>query len=358
MAEITERDVARAFARIEEELLSSMVRNLKRHRVEEAASGMEWAQWQALQLESLSRYARDNAIRQGRRFDRLNAAIERIVAERYVDAAGEQERRILKAIAGGWRPPRSPGDGSFLQAPRERLDALIRATHSDLMRAEHAVLRRAADQYRSVIFDAQVYAVSGAGTYERAVDMATRDFIAKGVDGIVYRNGSRHTIGEYASMCVRTSAKRAALVAEGDMRREWGVSTVVVDYRDDACPECMEWVGEVLVDDVYAGGTAAEAEALGVHLLSEAMDAGLFHPNCRDTTSTYFPGVSELPERPTRAAQSRAEAREELEQKENAARAAGARYWRMSELSLAPENKERYAEKSEEWAERLESIGA
>lgn len=38
--------------------------------------------------------------------------------------------------------------------------------------AETAVLRKADDDYRKAIFNAQVYANSGAGTYEKAVDMA------------------------------------------------------------------------------------------------------------------------------------------------------------------------------------------
>jgi hypothetical protein len=350
-----EQRIAAAFAKVEEELISSMVRNLERHKVQEVAEGVQWAQWQALQLESLDRYARQNAIRQGRRFDRLNERIESLIAKEYAAAGMEQERAILAAVRKGWEAPRTP-DLAFFEAPHERLDALVRATHSDLMRAEHAVLRRANDQYRQIIFDAQVYAQSGAGTYAKAVDMATRDFLAKGIDGIVYRNGARHTITDYASMCLRTSTKRAALVAEGDARTEWGVNTVVVDRRDDACPECMEWVGEVLVDDVYGSGTAEEAQRLGYSLLSEAMDAGLFHPNCRDTVSTWFPGVSDMPERPSRADRSRAEAREAAEQVENTAKNAEARYERLSEYSLDGANKERYAAKAEEWAEKAEAV--
>lgn len=332
-----------------------MVRNLERHKVEEVAEGIQWAQWQALQLESLDRYARQNAIKQGRRFDKLNERIESLIAKEYTAAGMEQERAILNAVRKGWEAPRTP-DLAFFEAPHERLDALIRATHSDLMKAEHAVLRRANDQYRQIIFDAQVYAQSGAGTYAKAVDMATKDFLAKGVDGIVYRNGARHTIPDYASMCLRTSTKRAALVAEGDARTEWGVNTVVVDRRDDACPECMEWVGEVLVDDVYGSGTAEEAQRLGCSLLSEAMDAGLFHPNCRDTVSTWFPGVSDMPEPPSRADQSRAEVREAVEEVENTAKNAEARYERLSEYSLDPANAERYAAKAEEWAEKAEAV--
>lgn len=46
-------DVSRAFERIENELLESMTRNLKKHKAEETELGIEWTQWQAIQLLSL-----------------------------------------------------------------------------------------------------------------------------------------------------------------------------------------------------------------------------------------------------------------------------------------------------------------
>lgn len=51
-----EYDISRAFERIEEELISSMIRNMDRHRAEESAYGYEWSQWQAEQLRSLEHY--------------------------------------------------------------------------------------------------------------------------------------------------------------------------------------------------------------------------------------------------------------------------------------------------------------
>ena len=40
------------------------------------------------------------------------------------------------------------------------------------------------DKYRQIIFNAQVYANTGAGTYEKAVDMATKDFLKAGINCI------------------------------------------------------------------------------------------------------------------------------------------------------------------------------
>lgn len=56
------------------------------------------------------------------------------------------------------------------------------------------MLRMSEDKYRQIIFNAQVYANTGAGTYEKAVDMATKDFLKAGINCIEYANGSRHTV--------------------------------------------------------------------------------------------------------------------------------------------------------------------
>ena len=53
------------------------------------------------------------------------------------------------------------------------------------------VLRMSNDKYRSAIFNAQVYANSGAGTYEKAVDMACRDMLRAGLNCVEYKNGAR-----------------------------------------------------------------------------------------------------------------------------------------------------------------------
>ena len=341
--------VSKAFARIEDELLGSMVRNLSSHRAEEDAAGIDWAQWQAAQIAELEAYARDNALRFGPAFDALNERMDDMIAGAYSQGYAAQEAAILAAIRQGAEVAQQEG---FLRMPRERMDALIRATHSDMMRAEHATLRQAQDVYRQTIFAAQVYATSGAGTYGKAIDMATRDFVAKGINGIRYRDGSMHSIREYSQMAVRTATKRAAMVAEGDARRAWGVHTIFVNYRTDACPECMEWVGRVLIDDVYSGGTAEEANEAGYPLLSEAMAQGLFHPNCRDTSSTYFEGISELPERPTEAERARAEAREAEEQRLDAAENNAERYERLARFSMDMGDRADAQARAGEWEAR------
>jgi hypothetical protein len=96
-------------------------------------------------------------------------------------------------------------------------------------------------------------------------------------------------------MSLRTASQRATFLAEGKLRDQWGIHTVFVSAHANTCSKCAPWQGKVLVDDVFSHGTAEEARELGVPLLSEAMSAGLLHPNCRHTIATYFPGITVLP---------------------------------------------------------------
>ena len=247
-----EYDIGKAFEAIENELISSMIRNMRRHKVEEATEKKQWAMWQAKQLKSLEEYRRTNKKKFKGQFKEINAKIEELIRIARDEGEMDQEIEILKEIKKGFRAKKASKGASaeFFKLNQEKLEALIKATVSDMEKAETAVLRRVNDQYRKVIFNAQMYANTGAGTYEKAVDMATKDFLAAGINCIQYANGSRHTIADYADMAIRTASKRAYLQGEGQKRQEWGIHTVIVNKRGNPCPKCLPFVGKVLIDDV------------------------------------------------------------------------------------------------------------
>jgi hypothetical protein len=197
----------------------------------------------------------------------------------------------LKAIKQGFIPPEKPAEtatASFFRVNEAKLNALISSVKNDMRKVEAAVLRQSNDVYRQAIFNAQVYANTGAGTYEKAVDMARKDMLSRGLDCIVYKNGARHTLSDYCDMAIRTANKRAYLQGAGAKRQEWGIATVIVNHRQGGCPECAPFVGHVFIDDVWSDGKPD-----GKHeLLSEAMTAGLYHPRCKDSHSTYFEGIT------------------------------------------------------------------
>ncbi len=340
-------DVSRAFERIENELLESMTRNLKKHKAEETELGIEWTQWQAIQLEELQRFRLEAAKKYGLEFKSMNKKIRETIANASLQGASDEELNILKALEKGYVLKRERGlSAGFFQANQNRLDALMNAVEHDMKTAQTAVLRYANDQYRKIIFQSQVAASSGALTYEKAVDMATSDFLKKGINCITYSNGAVHNIVSYADMAVRTASKRAYLMGEGQKRQEWGISTVILNKRFNACPLCMPFEGKVLIDDVWSGGSSKDGP---YPLMSSAMAAGLYHPNCKDKHSTYFEGISSKPESRYYEEKPVIKERQLIENKLNHAKRQAKSYNRLAKNSLDAENQEVYRARATEW---------
>ena len=63
--------------------------------------------------------------------------------------------------------------------------------------------------YRQTIFKTEFQLSSGAISLGKAIDKATEDFLAKGIDCIVYSNGRHVNIADYAEMALRTASHRA-----------------------------------------------------------------------------------------------------------------------------------------------------
>lgn len=343
-------DVSRAFERIENELLESMTRNLKKHKAEETELGIEWTQWQAIQLEDLHRFKQEAAQKYGLEFKSMNKKIRETIANASLQGASDEELNILKALEKGYVLKRERGlSAGFFQTNQKRLDALMNAVEHDMKTAQTAVLRYANDQYRKIIFQSQVAASSGALTYEKAVDMATSDFLKKGINCITYSNGAVHNIVSYADMAVRTASKRAYLMGEGQKRQEWGVSTVILNKRFNACPLCMPFEGKVLIDDVWSGGSSKDGP---YPLMSSAMAAGLYHPNCKDKHSTYFEGISSKPESRYYEEKTVIKERQLIENKLNHAKRQAKSYNRLAKNSLDAENQETYRARATEWRDK------
>lgn len=344
-------DVSRAFERIENELLESMVRNLKKHKAEETELGFEWTQWQAIQLEELQKFKQEAAKKYGLEFKSMNQKIRETIAEAMMQGASDEEVNVLKAIEKGLVLNREQGlSAGFFQANQKRLDALMNAVEHDMKTAQTAVLRYTNDQYRKIIFQSQVAASSGALTYDKAVDMATSDFLKKGINCITYSNGAVHNIVSYADMAVRTASKRAYLMGEGQKRQEWGISTVILNKRFNACPLCMPFEGKVLIDDVWSGGSSKDGP---YPLMSSAMAAGLYHPNCKDKHSTYFEGISPKPESRFYEEKPVIKERQLIENKLNHAKRQAKSYNRLAKNSLDAENQETYRARATEWRDKV-----
>ena len=354
-----EYDLAEAFQRIENELIASMIRNMDRHRAEETAEGYNWSMWQAEQLKALEKYKCKNWKKYQKQFKSINSQIEQLIRQARLKGGVKQELKILQAIRKGWRthgrngtPAHDAMTAEFFKLNDRKLDALVEATMHDMEAAETAVLRKANDDYRKAIFNAQVYANTGAGTYEKAVDMATKDMLSRGLNCVMYANGARHTLADYADMAIRTASKRAYLQGEGEKRQEWGIATVIMAKRGNPCPKCLSFVGKVLIDDVWSGGSKDGVDpetGKRYPLMSYAISKGLYHPRCKDSHTTYFPGISTADDTWTKEELENVGLQSQQEVRQQYTKRQEEKYSRLAEYSLDPDNKQIYGRKASEW---------
>ncbi|KJJ66562.1 phage minor capsid protein [Clostridium sp. FS41] len=349
------------FEAIELDLIQNLRRNMKRHEKEEEKEGFRWEMWQKAKLRNLWKYRKQNQEIVGqhskeiedlinntlqesfetaesmisRLFSKIKSLFERRgmqfpravqkmrldktarleddffgVNEKKIDALQETAQAVQKPDEPPPEPKSVPEDEEkpFKPAGEEKdlsgkdndqkLDDLKKQVAQDMKEVQGAIWRRMDDIYRQTIYKAEMFMATGAKTLDQAIDMATKEFLDGGIDCIQYRNGRRVNIASYAEMALRTASQRAIFLAEGKKRDEWGIHTIFVSAHANTCPKCEPWQGKVLVDDVFSHGTAAEADVLGVPLLSMAMKAGLLHPNCRHTLATYFPDITILPKVP------------------------------------------------------------
>lgn len=349
---MSDYNIREVFEKIEDELIDSMMRNFSRHRAEETKEGYNWTQWQAEQLKSLEEYRKHNAKKFGKRFKTINSKVEEMIRTAKADGNASQEAEILEAVKDGFKAPKKPSAHStaeFFKVNDRKLDALIKSTTDDLKRAETAVLRMSNDKYRKAIFNAQVAMNTGAVTYEKAVDMACKDMLNAGLNCVEYKNGARHTLSDYADMAVKTANKRAYLRGEGEKRAEWGVSLVVVNSRQGGCPDCAKYIGKVFIDDVYSNGKKSDGN---YPLLSNAIKNGLFHPRCKDSTSTYYPELDDLDAPLSEDEIKELDRQRGIEEKQQYVQRQAERFDRRAEYSLDKDNKRIVQTRADEWHDR------
>lgn len=292
-------DVNVVFAELEQELIASFKRNMSKY---VDTSDM----WQAMKMKDLEMYRREMAREIATATNRAKKLAKIVLRDDFLKGA-EKVDAFMKQFDLGIK---TTAENDFFRLNRRKLNVMLESVYHDLDVASHAVYRQMDDVYRQTLFKAEIAKNSGVYTPQQAMDVATRDFLEKGINCIRYANGAMVNIASYSEMVVRTSGKKAMLTAEGLRNQEWGVTTIQITQHGSTCPLCSPWQGRVLIDDVYSGGKPGDGD---YPLLSQAMAEGLFHPNCRHGSGTFFEGISEAP---TLLDQGEVEGKYEFEQKQ------------------------------------------
>lgn len=341
-----EYDIKKVMEEIELQLITSMKRTLWSHKEDERTKGFDWPQWQALKIKQFEDYKKANKEIFNKNTKGLNRYLYKHIKEQFKEGAGRTNKQAIQS--GIIRKEDSQLGGSFFGLNNRKLDALIESTKSDMKDVKYATLRMANDQYRQIIYKAQVFANTGAGTVKQAIDMASKDFLARGFNCIEYSNGSRHNIADYCDMAIRTANKRANLMGEGEMRKKLGNPLVYISKHGGACDKCTQWEGRVYIDDVWSGGTEEDGK---YPMLSTAIAGGLFHPRCHHGISTYYEDINGEPKEVTKAKHNHDKEdkyTQYLQQRQK-------QYERLVAGSLLPENVLNYQNKANELQNKLES---
>lgn len=291
------KDIAKIFEEIELRLIASLKRNLMRHKAEEIREDRQWTAWQAIKLQNLQKFRRENRQIMQEYSDKIDADTRQLMTEQFRE--GEQE---AEAVAGA-EPAASVPDVHFFGVNTPKMERLMQDVVQVEQTAETAVLRTMDDVYRRTVNRAQLAMAAGETTLTKAIDMAVREFLEKGLNSIVYRDGRHVDIADYVRMVLRTTSTRAQLQGKSKRFAELGYDTVLISQYGGCSETCEPWQGRAYIDDVFTiwngeiNGDSGKSRYCDkwFPLLSSAIRGGLFHPNCRHTMSLYIDGVTKIP---------------------------------------------------------------
>ncbi|MBR1724034.1 MAG: hypothetical protein IJ723_03325 [Ruminococcus sp.] len=297
--------IVRIFEEIEQRLISSLKRNLMRHKREEKDEGFSWSAWQAEKLRSLERYRRENAAIMSEYADQIDTTTREIMEEQFGEGVNGAD--IPPAAAVRDAPAEIRAEPQFFGVDRVKVDRLIGDVTTLEKSAESAALRMTDDVYRQTVNRVQLAMATGSMSLQQAIDTAVKDFLDQGINCIVYKDGRRVNIADYVRMVLRTTATRAALQGKSAKYKALGYDTVVTSSYDMCSETCKPWQGRIYIDDTFtgwSGETRMQGDMLWGRsnycgkwfpLLSEAIKRGLFHPNCRHSINLWRDG-DPLPE--------------------------------------------------------------
>lgn len=293
MKKVTEYDIEKIYSDMEKYLIKNIIRNLTSdlhsfHLKEEEELGFKWEAWQTAKLRDLQKFRRQNKDIVNSRTKGINKKIAALLNKEAMQGKKTAYKEYKEALTYGYNSSVQVKD-SFFKMSSRKVRKLIGSVTNDFQKVNQATFRRSNDIYRQIIVEASMYKNTGVMTSKQAINKAIEDFKSRGINSIVYSNGSKHKISDYASMAIRTASTRAQLMGEGELRKKMGVSTIQMSKHSTSCKLCQPWEGKVLIDDVYSGGSKKDGN---YPLLSDAMKQGLYHPNCRHGHGTYFPELS------------------------------------------------------------------
>ena len=222
--------------------------------------------------------------------------------------------------------------------------------NNSLNAAERRILRQFDDAYANIIGAVSSEMATGVMNTRQAVGDALQGFADKGITGFIDRGGHHWTLENYAEMAVLTAIERATISGYVDTMQSYGYDLAYIDGHIGSCPICEAWEGVII---------SVSGEDSRYPSLSDAENAGCFHPRCMHGISTYYDGISHAPKdgfrdepRPVRAASPQYTARSRQRYMERQIR----KYKDRAIVAQTPQQKMQAMNKVREWENALDSM--
>jgi hypothetical protein len=261
-----------------------------------------------------------DAVKQITALGTLSLAAKRMVLAIERDLTGTVEQAVVLAYQRGGeaavaelakRGGMTPAQLAALRVAVPQLGAVQRLVWSlvSTLKGTHVrILRWPEDAYRDVI--ARTVATGtlvGQETRLRTAQRAWDQLLGQGITGFTDKAGRNWELASYVEMATRSTTAQAAVQGNLDRLGTAGIDLVIVSNAPQECERCRPWEGKVL-DRLGAGGrrtielqhATIDDRTVSVHIagsVTEAVAAGLMHPNCRHSLSAYLPGVTRIPTR-------------------------------------------------------------
>lgn len=300
------KDIAKIFEEMELRLIASLKRNLSRHKAEEQKEGFKWSAWQAEKLKNIDKFRKENQDILGEYIDVIDKETRQLMIEQFREGEQVAEQSVIEASEKGANilntPTAIPSD-HFFGVNTPKMKRLMDDITTLEKTVETAAVRNMNDVYRTTLNRVQLMMGSGSLTLTEAIDLATREFLDKGINCIVYAGGRRVNIADYVRMALRTTSTRATLQGAAKRFAELGYDTVLISQYGGCSETCEPYQGKVYIDDVFTIWNGEKSGDFGKSnycdkwfmLLSVAIRGGLFHPNCRHTMGQYIDGLTKIP---------------------------------------------------------------
>jgi len=260
--------------------------------------GIDDPGWEQRQVGELAAFRRD--------IDQIVARLDRTndtQLPRIISKVSARANAITSQEIGAVdRPVTSPATasrtaGDFDVADRDAAATQIRAAVAPVA-ARMAFV--ASSTYQNVI--GQLLAAD-LGSRRRVAQHALNVFATKGITGFRDRAGRSWEMASYVEMASRTIAANHQIGVQATRLAAAGLDLVIVSNAPQECKLCRPFEGKILS---LSGQNVGDIEAINpttgqpvrvrvMTSMARATAAGLHHPNCRHSESTYLPGVTQRP---------------------------------------------------------------